>query len=85
MKYRVAVLSIIVEDTDSVEALNGILAGYREYVIGRMGVPYREKSIFLISVMLDAPEDKINALNGKIGKLKGIQSKVNYSNVITEK
>lgn len=84
MKSRIAVISIIVEDTDSIETLNGILSAYREYVIGRMGIPYREKGVNLISLAVDAPEDKINALTGKIGKLNGVNAKTNYSNVVTE-
>ena len=84
MKSRIAVISIIVEDINSIEALNEILFGYREFIIGRMGVPYREKKVNLISIAIDAPEDKINALTGKIGKLSGVNAKTNYSNVITE-
>lgn len=85
MKYRVAVISIIVENTDSVEILNNIFTEYRDYIIGRMGIPYREKKINIISLALDAPEDVINAMNGKIGRLNGVYSKVNYSNVVSEK
>lgn len=84
MKTRIAVISIIVEDSDSVEELNSLLFSFREYIIGRMGVPYKQKGISLISVAIDAPEDKINALTGKIGRLKGVNAKTNYSNVITE-
>lgn len=85
MKTRVAVISVIVENTDSIEKLNHILSEYREYIIGRMGIPYREKNVNLISIALDAPEDKINALTGKLGKLDGVGAKTNYSNIITEK
>ena len=85
MKTRVAVISVIVENTDSIEKLNHILSEYRDYIIGRMGIPYREKNVNLISIALDAPEDKINALTGKLGKLDGVGAKTNYSNVITEK
>lgn len=84
MKSRIAVVSIIVEDISSIEALNEILFSYRQYIIGRMGIPYREKKVNLISIAVDAPEDKINALTGKIGKLSGVHAKTNYSNVITE-
>ena len=84
MKTRIAVISIIVEDTDSVETLNTILFSYREYIIGRMGIPYKEKKVNLISIAIDAPEDKINALTGKIGKLNGVSAKINYSGIITE-
>lgn len=85
MKTRVAVISVIVENTDSIEKLNHILSEYRDYIIGRMGIPYREKNVNLISIALDAPEDKINALTGKLGKLDGVGAKTNYSNIITEK
>ena len=84
MKSRIAVIAIIVEDTRSIEALNNLLSEYRHYIIGRMGIPYRPKQINLISVAIDAPEDKINALTGKIGRLSGVSAKTNYSSVITE-
>ncbi len=80
---RVAVMGIIVEDTQSVEPLNALLHEYARYIIGRMGVPYREKGISILSVALDAPQDSISALSGKIGKLKGVSVKTAYSNVIT--
>ena len=79
METRVAVISIIVEKEDSVEALNSILHDYGEYIIGRMGIPYREKKINIISIAVDAPQDKISALSGKIGKLDGISVKTAYS------
>jgi len=82
METRVAVISIIVENSDSAESLNGILHEYGEYVIGRMGIPYREKKINIISVAVDAPQDKISALSGKIGKLEGVSVKTAYSGVI---
>ena len=85
MKTRVAVVSVIVEKTDSIEKLNQLLFEYRDHIIGRMGIPYREKNVNLISIALDAPEDVINALTGKLGKLDGVGAKTNYSNVITEK
>lgn len=84
MKTRIAVISIIVDDSSSIETLNQILFAYRQYVIGRMGIPYREKNVNLISIAIDAPETVINALTGKIGKLNGVSAKTNYSNVITE-
>ncbi len=83
MKTRIAVISMIVEDTDSIETLNNILFSYRDYVIGRMGIPYKEKKVNIISVAVDAPEDQINALTGKIGKLNGVSAKTNYSGIIT--
>jgi len=84
MKKRVAVISIIVEDVASVEQLNTILSTYREDIIGRMGLPYKEKKVNIICVAVDAAEDRINAMTGKIGRLKGISAKTNYSNVICD-
>ncbi len=84
MKKRVAVISVIVENAESVEELNKLLSTCREEIIGRMGIPYREKKVSLISVAIDAPEDTINALTGKIGRLPGVSAKTNYSNIITE-
>lgn len=81
METRVAVLGIIVENPESVETLNGILHAYAPYIIGRMGIPYRERSISIISIAVDAPQDTISALSGKIGKLPGINVKAAYSNV----
>lgn len=84
MKTRVAVISIIVENYESVEELNKILAEYRDFVIGRMGIPYREKKINIICVAIDAPQDSINTLTGRLSKLSGITAKTNFSNVISE-
>ncbi|MDD6812120.1 MAG: iron-only hydrogenase system regulator [Lachnospiraceae bacterium] len=75
---RVALLGIIVENPEEVEKLNQILHEYAEYIIGRMGIPYSKKKMNVISIVLDAPENKISALSGKIGMLKGISSKVIY-------
>ena len=83
METRVAVMGIIVESMDTVEKLNSILHEYAKYIIGRMGIPYREKNISIISIAIDAPQDEISALSGKIGKLPGISVKTAYSNVIT--
>ena len=81
METRVAVVSIIVEDTDAVEPLNELLHSYRKYIIGRLGIPHREKGINIISVVLDAPMNQINALSGALGRLDGISTKVAYSKV----
>ena len=83
MEKRVAVMGIIVESMDTVEKLNSILHEHAKYIIGRMGIPYREKNISIISIAIDAPQDEISALSGKIGKLPGISVKTAYSNVIT--
>ena len=81
METRVAVISIIIEDSESVQEMNDLLHQYGDYVIGRMGIPYRKKGINIISIVVDAPQDVISTLSGKIGKLKGVSSKVAYSNV----
>ncbi|MBE7041451.1 MAG: iron-only hydrogenase system regulator [Ruminococcaceae bacterium] len=79
METRVAVISILVEEPESVSKLNELLHTYSEYIIGRMGIPYRVKNINIISVAIDAPQDKINALTGSLGKLSGITAKATYS------
>lgn len=84
MQTRVAIIGIIVEKTDSVEALNSVLHDYGSYIIGRMGLPYRQKNIHIISLAVDAPQDIISALSGKIGKIDGISAKTAYSNIINE-
>ena len=81
---RVAVISVIVESGADTEELNALLHGASPYIIGRMGIPYRAKGISIISVAIDAPQDVISALSGRIGKLPGITSKTAYSNVITK-
>lgn len=81
---RVAIIAIIVEQESAVSELNEILHEASKYIIGRMGIPYREKGINIISVALDAPQDVISAISGKIGRLPGISTKTAYSNVITE-
>ncbi len=81
METRVAVIGIIVENRESAAALNGILSAYGDRIIGRMGIPYRERDINVIAVAIDAPQDEINALSGEIGKLDGVSAKTAYSNV----
>lgn len=78
---RIALIAIIVEDRDSVETLNHLLHEYGRYIIGRMGIPYEKKKVNIISVAVDAPQDVINTLSGKIGRLNGIGVKTVYSNV----
>lgn len=80
---RVAVLGIIIENMDSVEALNAIVHDYRDIVLGRMGIPYRQKKINIVSLAVDAPTEVINALSGKIGRLPGITVKTAYANMRT--
>ena len=81
---RVAVMSVIVENSDSVEKLNSLLHESGQYIIGRMGIPYRERGINIISIALDAPQDAISALSGKIGNLPGVSVKTAYSSVVGE-
>ena len=81
METRVAVISIIIENAESVQTMNEILHQYSEFIIGRMGIPYRSKGVNIISIAIDAPQDKISALSGKIGKLPGVTAKAAYSNV----
>ena len=82
METRVAVMSIIIENKDSVEKLNAILHEYSEFIIGRMGIPYRKRRISIISIALDAPQNTIAALAGKVGNLPGVSVKTAYSSVI---
>lgn len=81
VQTRVAMIGIIVEETASVERLNQLLHQYGAYIIGRMGIPYRERGINIISIAMDAPQDVISALSGKLGALKGVSSKAVYSKV----
>ena len=83
METRVALIGIIVEDESSVASLNDLLHQYAPYIIGRMGVPYRPRGVNIISVALDAPQDAISALSGKLGRLEGVSAKTQYSNIIT--
>ena len=75
-------MGIIVEDVDSVEALNSVLHDYGAYIIGRMGIPYRDRGLNIVSIAIDAPQDAIAALAGKIGNIEGISVKTAYSNKI---
>ena len=84
MAKRIAVMGIIVENRDSAEALNALLSEYGEYIIGRMGVPYKEKGVHIVSVAIDAPQDTISSLAGKVGNLSGVSVKTAYSNVVSD-
>lgn len=79
MDIRVALIGIIIENPDSVERMNSLLHQYSSWIIGRMGVPYREKGISIISVVIDAPMDQISSLSGKLGMLDGVSTKTIYS------
>ncbi len=75
MESRIAAVSILVEGPESVETLNAILHEYAPYILGRLGIPYREKDLSVICLVLDAPMDTINALTGKLGRLPGVSAK----------
>lgn len=81
MEERVALISAVVEKYDNIEEFNAVLHEYNQYIIGRMGVPYRKKNISVISVAVDAPPDIINAISGKLGRLDGISVKTLLSKV----
>ena len=81
METRVAVISIIVEDDSSTADINALLSDFSDYVIGRMGVPYKERNVRLISVAVDAPQDRIAALSGRIGSLAGVSVKTAYASI----
>ena len=82
METRIAVMSIIVENPEAVERLNALLHESGEYIIGRMGIPYRKRNVSIISIALDAPQDAISALAGKIGSLHGVSAKTAFSGAI---
>lgn len=82
METRVAVIGIIVENSEATARLNEILHEYGSYIIGRMGIPYRHRGINVISIAIDAPQDAISALTGKLGRLEGVTAKTAYSNCI---
>lgn len=79
METRVALIGVVVSNYDSAVKVNSILHDYGEYIIGRMGIPYKEKSINIISVAVDAPNDVISALSGKLGQLDGVSTKTIYN------
>lgn len=82
METRIAVMGIIVENVESVEALNSLLHDYRAYIIGRMGIPHKDKGISIVSIAVDAPQDIISSLAGRVGKLDGISVKTAYSSKV---
>ncbi len=79
METRVASISIIVEDGNQTAVLNAILHEYSRFILGRMGIPCRQHGISIISIAIDAPQDQINALAGRIGRLNGVTAKTVYS------
>ena len=78
---RLAVISLIIENRDRSPEINSILSEFGDYVVGRMGVPYHKRNINIISIAIDAPQDVINTLGGKIGRLSGVSAKTAYANV----
>ncbi|MEA4988094.1 MAG: TM1266 family iron-only hydrogenase system putative regulator [Anaerovorax sp.] len=84
METRMAVIGIIVEDKDSVEKMNALLHEYGNYIVGRMGIPYPKRQVSVISIIMDAPNDVISALSGKIGMLPNVSTKTVYSKVPNE-
>ncbi|MCI6005838.1 MAG: TM1266 family iron-only hydrogenase system putative regulator [Blautia sp.] len=82
METRVAVIGIILEKPDSVEKMNAVIHEYSEYIVGRMGIPYRQKGINIISIAVDAPQDIISAFSGKIGRIDGVTARAAYSNYV---
>ncbi len=81
METRVALIGVVVENQNSAEKLNELLHRYGEYIIGRMGIPYPKKNVSVISVAIDAPQDIISALSGKLGGLDGVSAKTVYSKI----
>ncbi len=79
VENRICVLSVIVEQRDAAERINAYLSEFANYIVGRMGIPYREKNVSVLSVVLDAPVSAVNALTGKIGKLNGVCAKTLFS------
>lgn len=79
MDTRVALIGIILDNPDSVEKMNGVLHQYGEYIVGRMGIPYRKRDVSIISVVVDAPMDIISSISGKLGMLDGVTTKAVYS------
>ena len=79
METRIALIGIIVESTESVEQLNHLLHEYGSHIIGRMGIPYHEKQMNIISVVMDAPQEKVSALSGKLGMIPGVSTKCLYA------
>jgi len=79
VENRIAIVSIIVEELESAAKVNSILHDYAEFIVGRMGLPYRERKISIICVVIDAPHDNISALSGKIGRISGVSTKTVYS------
>ena len=76
MESKIAVVAIIVSDVNAVDKINSLLHNFSDYIIGRMGLPYKQKNVNVISVVMDAPQEIINSLSGKLGMINGVSSKV---------
>lgn len=76
MENNIAVVAIMVKDLEAVERINSLLHDFGEYIVGRMGIPYRQRNVNVISVVIDAPQPVINSLSGKLGMINGVNSKV---------
>ena len=83
METRVAIIGIIIEKQENAGQINDIFSDYNQYIIGRMGIPYKKKNINIISIAIDAHQDTISSLSGKIGKLDGVSVKTAFSSVIS--
>ena len=84
MKTRVAVISVILESPELAPQVNNLIGEYNDYIVGRMGIPYKKRGISIISAVIDSPQDVISNLSGKLGRLKGVSTKTAYSNYIFE-
>lgn len=84
METRIALIGIIVESRESIEKLNTTLSEYSEYIIGRMGIPYQKKNVSIISIVIDAPNNVISALSGKLGMLPHVTTKTIYSKISSD-
>ncbi len=82
MDYRIAVVGIIIEDRNSAEAVNAILHEYGDHIIGRMGIPHKSRGLNIISVAVDGPQNVINSISGKLGRLSGVSAKAVYSSAV---
>lgn len=81
-KNRIALIGIIVEDLEMTDRINDVIHEYREYIVGRMGIPYKSRGVAIISIVIDAPNNVISALSGKLGMIKNVSTKVQYTNVM---
>ncbi len=82
MENRVAVISIILENSNSVDEVNKLISSYSDYIVGRMGIPYKQRGLSIICIVIDSPQDVISALSGNLGKLDGVSTKTAYSKYI---